>query len=284
MQIPDESPQTTLSEARNMQVTSLFIYPIKATSAISLQEAEVRPRGLAGDRRWVVVDQDGQFLQQRVLPKLAVVKTALQTDGGLLVSATDMDPLCVTPPTGEERGAATVWSDTVDAADAGPEAAAWFSQFLGLTCRLMFMDESAHRPVAPDYGQEGDVVSFADALPLLVTTEACLTDLNRRLAMPLPMSRFRPNLVVDGDAPWADDDWRRVRVGEVEFDITHPCARCVVTTIDQRTGEKSRDGEPLKALSSFRRGDKGVLFGQNLVPRSGGMVRMNDEVTVLESS
>ena len=221
------------------------------------------------------------ILQQRVLPKLAVVKTALQTDGGLLVTGTDKDPLRVRPPAGEERGNVTVWGDRVDAADAGPEAAAWFSQFLGLTCRLMFMDESAHRPVAPDYGQEGDVVSFADALPLLVTTEACLTDLNRRLEKPLPMSRFRPNLVVDGNAPWADDDWRRVRVGEVEFDITHPCARCVVTTIDQGTGEKGRDGEPLKTLSTFRRGEKGVLFGQNLVPRSGGTIRVGDEVTVL---
>ncbi len=263
-----------------MQVTGLFIYPIKATTAISLQEAEVRPRGLAGDRRWVVVDGNGQFLQQRVQPKLAVVKTELQDGGSLLVSAPDMGPLQLTPPTGQQRGNVAVWSDTVDAADAGTEAAAWFSEFLGLSCRLMFMDEEAHRPVAPEYGRQGDVVSFADALPLLMATEACLADLNQRLETRLPMSRFRPNLVVDGDIPWADDDWLRVRVGQVEFEVTHPCARCVVTTIDQETGEKSPDGEPLRTLATFRRGEKGVLFGQNLVPRSGGVIRLGDEVTV----
>ena len=263
-----------------MQVTGLFIYPIKATTAIPLQEAEVRPRGLAGDRRWVVVDQEGQFLQQRLLPKMAVIKTTPQDDGGLLVNASDMHPLHVMPPTGNERGNVTVWSDTVNAADAGPEAAAWFSQFLELSCRLMFMDADANRPVAPIYGKQDDVVSFADALPLLLATEASLADLNRRLARPLPMSRFRPNLVVDGDLPWADDNWRRVRVGEVEFEVTHPCTRCVVTTIDQETGRKSPDGEPLKTLATFRRGEKGVLFGQNLVPRSGGVIRVGDEVVV----
>ncbi len=263
-----------------MQVTRLYIYPIKATTAISLQQAEVRPRGLAGDRRWVVVNQQGQFLQQRMHAKLAIVRTALPDDGGLLVNASDMEPLSVVPPVGQQRGAATVWSDTVDAADAGDEAAAWFSQFLGLPCRLMFMDKAASRPVEPQYGREGDVVSFADALPLLLTTEADLTDLNRRLERPLPMSRFRPNLVVDGDAAWADDDWKRLRVGEVEFEITHPCARCVVTTIDQETGQKSPDGEPLKTLATFRRGEKGVLFGQNLAPRSGGVIRVGDEVNV----
>jgi uncharacterized protein YcbX len=263
-----------------MQVTALFIYPIKGTTAVSLQEAEVRPRGLAGDRRWVVVDQEGQFLQQRTHPKMAIVKTTPQDDGSLLVSATDMAPLHVTPPAGNERGDVTVWSDTVDAADAGPEAADWFTQFLGLPCRLMFMDKAAHRPVAPDYGREGDIVSFADALPLLLATEASRADLNTRLAAPVPMSRFRPNLVVDGDAPWADDDWKHVRVGEVEFEVTHPCTRCVVTTIDQETGEKSPDGDPLKTLATFRRGEKGVLFGQNLVPRTRGTIRLGDKVIV----
>lgn len=263
-----------------MQVTALFIYPIKATTAISLQQAEVRPRGLAGDRRWVVVDDNGNFLQQRTHLKLAVVKTALQPDGGLIVSATAMDPLHIAPPAGQDRSEVTVWSDTVNAADAGPEAADWFSRFLELPCRLMFMDQDSHRPIAPEYGREGDVVSFADALPLLLATDASLADLNQRLDKPLPMSRFRPNLVIDGDAPWAEDKWKRVRVGEIEFEITHPCVRCVVTTIDQETGQKSPGGEPLKTLATFRRGEKGVLFGQNLVPRNGGIIRVGDNVIV----
>ena len=263
-----------------MQVTALFIYPIKATTAISLQQAEVRPRGLAGDRRWVVVDNNGQFLQQRTHPKLAIVRTALQPDGVLIVTAADMDPLHIAPPAGQDRAEVTVWRDTVDAANAGPEAADWFSRFLELPCRLVFMDQDANRPVAPEYGREGDVVSFADALPLLLTTDASLADLNQRLDKTLPMSRFRPNLVIDGDTPWAEDKWKRIRVGEIEFEITHPCVRCVVTTIDQDTGQKSPDGEPLKTLATFRRGEKGVLFGMNLVPRNGGIIRVGDEVVV----
>jgi MOSC domain-containing protein len=269
-----------------MQVTALFIYPIKATTAISLEQAEVRPRGLAGDRRWVVVDDNGHFLQQRTHTKMALVKTTSQRNGGLLISATDMEPLTVSPPIGKERGQVTVWSDTVDAANAGPDAAAWFSRFLGLPCRLMFMDDAALRPVAPEYGQDGDVVSFADALPLLLATAASLADLNQRIGSKkqLPMSRFRPNLVVDGDAPWAEDQWKRVRVGQIEFEVTHPCARCVVTTTDQQTGEKSPDGEPLKTLATFRRGEKGVLFGMNLVPRNHGTIRVGDHVAIIDRS
>jgi uncharacterized protein YcbX len=269
-----------LSEAEPVRVTGIFIYPIKATAAISLEEAEVQPRGLAGDRRWVVVDEEGQFLQQRTHPKLATVRTLLQDDGGLQVTAAGTEPLRIAVPEGRNRQSVTVWSDTVDAADAGEGPANWFSQFMGIPCRLMFMDATAHRSVAPQYGSEGDIVSFADAMPLLMATEASLDDLNDRLDNPIPMSRFRPNLVINGETPWVDDDWKRLRVGDVEFQLTHPCARCVVITIDQETGQKSPDGEPLKTLAIFRRAEEGVLFGQNLVPRSGGVIRLNDEVTV----
>lgn len=261
-----------------MEVTGIFIYPIKGTAAVPLDRGEVRPRGLAGDRRWVVVDEHGQFLQQRVQPKMALIRTILEPGGTLWVEAPGMVSLHVVPPTGEDRLPAIVWRDTVDAADAGSRAADWFSEYLGLACRLAFMDDDACRPVDPEYGAEGDQVSFADAMPLLLSTDASLADLNRRMKKPLPMSRFRPNVVVDGAAPWEEDHWRRLRIGEVEFEVTHRCARCVVTTIDQETGEKSRDGEPLKTLATFRRDADGVYFGQNLVPRSRGTIRVGDQV------
>ena len=264
-----------------MQVTGLFVYPIKGTAAVPMQQADVHPRGLAGDRRWVVVDENGQFLQQRVEPKMALVRTSLEQDGALCVEAPGVPDLLVPAPAGTDRLSTTVWRDTVDAAAAGAEADNWFSQCLGRPCRLAFMDDEAHRPVAPEYGSEGDVVSFADAVPLLLATDASLADLNARLAQPLPMSRFRPNLVIDGVQPWAEDTWKRLRVGEVEFEVTHRCARCVVTTIDQQTGTKDRSGEPLKTLAKFRRDADGVYFGMNLVPRSAGTVKVGEQVLIL---
>jgi uncharacterized protein YcbX len=264
-----------------MEVTGIFIYPIKGTAATALQQAEVRSRGLAGDRRWVVVDEQGQFLQQRVQPKMALIHTILEPDGTLWVEAPGMVSLHVSPPTGEDRLSTTVWRDTVDAADAGSQAAAWFSEYLGLPCRLAFMDDGAHRPVDPEYGAEGDQVSFADAMPLLLATDASLADLNSRMDHPLSMSRFRPNVVVDGAQAWDEDNWKRLRIGQVEFEATHRCARCVVTTIDQETGNKDGSGEPLKTLATFRRDGDGVYFGQNLVPRSTGTVQVGDTVDVL---
>lgn len=266
-----------------MQVTGIFIYPIKATRGIELRQAEVRQRGLAGDRRWMVVDADGSFLHQRIHPRLALVETELSADGGLKVTGPGISPLQVARPAGDQRRRVTVWQDTFTAADAGLEAARWFSDVVGVPCHLTYMDQAADRPVAADYGQPGDVVSFADALPLLVTTEASLADLNRRLGQPLPMSRFRPNLVVGGSEAWEEDQWQHVYIGETHFEVTHPCARCVVTTIDQQTAERDRDGEPLKTLATFRRRDGNVYFGQNLNTRSTGAVRVGDEVRVATS-
>jgi uncharacterized protein YcbX len=264
-----------------MIVSGIFIYPIKATSAIAIPQAEVRPRGLAGDRRWVVVDENGKFLQQRVEPRLAQVHAVPAADGGLQVAAPGMSPLAIPVPGGDERIPVSVWNDTVDAARAATDASAWFSKFLGMACHLAFMDHTACRPVTSEHGGPADQVSFADTMPLLLTSEASLADLNRRLAAPLPMSRFRPNVVVHGADPWDEDHWKRVLIGEVELEATHPCRRCLVTTIDQQTGRKSPDGEPLKTLATFRRRNQGVDFGMNLVPRGAGVVRVGDEVTVV---
>jgi uncharacterized protein YcbX len=191
-----------------------------------------------------------------------------------------MTPLRIDVPSGADRLPATVWGDRVNAACAASSASDWLSKYFGISCRLAFMDQRAHRGVAAEYGRQGDVVSFADAMPLLLATDVSLADLNRRLKEPLCMSRFRPNVVLDGDVPWEEDGWKQLQIGEVEFEATHRCARCVVTTIDQTTGEKSSDNEPLKTLATFRRDSEGVYFGQNLVPRGSGTIRVGDDVTV----
>lgn len=262
-----------------MQVTALHVYPIKATAVTSLLEATVEPRGLAGDRRWMLVDEEGQCLHQRIHPQLATVKAEI-VPNGLRVRAAGRAALPVEQPTGNSRLKAVVWADTVDAADAGEEAASWFSEFMGFACRLAFMDDQARRPVSEKYSQQNDLVSFADAMPLLLSTEASLADLNRRLSDPVPMSRFRPNLVLDGDTPWAEDNWHRLQIGEVVFRATHRCVRCVVTTVDQATGNK-QGSEPLKTLATFRNFEQGVCFGQNLLPESVGQIRVGDPVQLL---
>lgn len=264
-----------------MKLNEIFIYPIKATTAVPLQQAEVRPRGLAGDRRWVLVDRYGQCLHQRTQPKLAIVKAAGNADGTLSIAAVGMESIEVPCPDGQRRESVTIWGDEVSAADAGQAAADWFTRFLGLECRLLFMDAAAIRPIAAPYGKDGDVVSFADAIPLLLATEASLADLNSRLASPLPMNRFRPNVVIDGSQPWVEEHWKRVRIGDIEFDVTHACVRCVVTTVDQQAGIKTTDGEPLKTLATFHRSDDGVCFGINMTPRNTGFIRLSDTVTVL---
>jgi uncharacterized protein YcbX len=228
-----------------------------------------------------VVREDGQFLSQRNYPKLALARALIEADGSLVLSATGRPNLHVAVPEGGERRSVTVWNDTFDAVTADQRAAEWFTDFLGTPCRLVFMDENSCRPVARKYGREGDVVSFADAAPLLLACDVSLADLNRRLAHPLEMSRFRPNVTVDGHVPWEEDDWKMIRLGDVPFEVTHRCARCVVTTIDQESGEKSSDGEPLKTLARFRRDADGVYFGQNLLPRGVGVIQLGDAVEVI---
>jgi hypothetical protein len=167
----------------------------------------------------------------------------------------------------------------VHAAEAEPAAHAWFSRYLGFDCRLVYMDEAAHRPVDPQYAPEGREVSFADGYPLLLTAEASLADLNARLDAPVPMNRFRPNLVVAGGMAFAEDGWSRVRIGAVPFQVVKPCARCVVTTIDPQTAAQGK--EPLRTLSRFRRRQGKVFFGENLIPEQPGIVRVGDPVEVL---
>lgn len=263
------------------ELSAIWIYPVKAAAGVALTEARVEARGLAGDRRWMIVDPNGRFLTQREHPRLALLK-AHAAGGALRLEAPAHGALDVpVPPPDGAAETVQVWRDTVEATPAGAEADAWLSAFVGAACRLVYMPDASTRPVDPAYGRPGDHVSFADGYPVLLAAEASLADLNGRLDAPVPMNRFRPNLVVRGSEPFAEDTWRRIRIGDVAFRVVKPCARCTVPTVDQATGVAGK--EPLRTLSRYRKKDGKVYFAQNLIAEQPGTLRSGDAVEVLET-
>ena len=176
---------------------------------------------------------------------------------------------------------AVVWDDTVAPLAGDDDSAAWLSEFLGLRCSLVYMDDACERPVDPNRAKPGDVVSFADSHPLTVLSASAIDQLNSKLAQPIPAQRFRPNLLIDGVEPHAEDSWKRIRIGEVELDLLGPCVRCQFPTIDFETGVPDANGEPIRTLIKYRRSPKGVIFSQNATPRRTGIVRVGDMVEIL---
>ncbi len=290
-----------------MFITEINIYPVKSLKGITLQDAVVEKRGLRFDRRWMLTDLEGMFFTQREAPRMATIDTAV-SDDGLTVSAPGMDAIEIPPlPDEGSRQAVTVWGSVVDAIAYNGQVSEWFSDALERKCQLVVMPETSERHVSPQFDTGGDIVSFADGYPLLLIGEASLKDLNDRLIekyhdeeygehLPLPMNRFRPNVVVKGSKAFEEDGWAKVRIGETVFRVAKPCARCVMTTIDQSKGEF--DGkEPLKTMASYRLGQQvhpgrfeslgqtatAVLFGENLIPENpGGIIKVGDQIEVLE--
>ncbi len=266
-------------------LVSVHIYPLKGCRAIDLRESVVEPWGLAGDRRWLVVGSDFQFLSQREHASLARLVVTYGQEPGIAVSCDGFAPLwAATPGPSARMLKVTIWKSTVLAAAAGPEADAWFSGFLGEPARLVYLDDPTRRAVDPDFGADGDVVSFADGYPLLATNTGSLGQLGDWLTaggdQPVPMNRFRPSVVLAGFEPWAEDRWRRIRIGAVSFRVAKPCGRCLVTTTDQTTGE--RGTQPLTMLGARRRFGQALVFGQNLIPDSPGLIRVGDPVEITE--
>jgi uncharacterized protein len=266
-------------------LASVHIYPLKGCRAVDLEESVVEPWGLAGDRRWLLVDTDCEFITQRKHPALARLEVKYGPGADITVSSDGYPPLRVAAPDGcAELLKVTVWRSMVLAAAAGLTADAWFSAYLGEPVRLVYLDDPTRRAVNPEFGADGDTVSFADGYPLLLTSTGSLDQLGEWLTaageQPVPMNRFRPNAVVAGLEPWAEDRWRRIRIGSVSFRVARPCGRCVVTTTDQTTGE--RGTQPLRMLAARRRFGKNVVFGQNVIPDSPGLIRVGDPVEVTE--
>jgi uncharacterized protein YcbX len=259
-------------------VRSLHVYPVKSAAGISLSRAEVGDRGFQHDRRFMIVDGAGQFLTQRMLPRMALISVALSS-ASLRVTGPGMRPLEIPlVPSGGSLRTVQVWRDRCEALSLGPGPARWLSELLGVTCELVYMPEATLRAVDPLFGPGR--VGFADGYPFLLASTASLDDLSRRGAS-VPMERFRPNIVVDGAPAFAEDHWKRVRIGPVEFRVVKPCARCAITTVDPALGVFSGP-EPLRTLAEFRRSEEGVLFGMNLVHEGAGVVSVGDEVTVLD--
>jgi len=253
-----------------MHLSALHIYPVKSCRGHSIPAATLDEFGLVGDRRFMVVSaEDGIFLTQRTAPRMALIETMLTAESLTLSSPGRGE---VTVPLTESAGVrrVTVWKSTTSADDCGDEPAEWLTEFLGWPLRLVRMGGTYQRPIVKPAARPGDVVSFADAYPLLITSEASLADLNDRLqeagAEPVPMNRFRPNIVVAGCPPFAEDAWTQVKVGATVLRNAGPCARCIVTTTDQLTAQRGK--EPLKTLATYRRDAEDptdVNFGSNYI-------------------
>jgi uncharacterized protein len=265
-----------------IKLSGLTIYPIKSARGIGVEESEVDQFGLRYDRRWMVVNPSGEFLSQRTHPRLTLVAPAI--DGAILrVTAPGMPPLELPlHPKDTVRGRVAIWRDDCPASWLGENAANWFSEFLGCVCSLVHMPGSVVRRPDPLFALPGSRVSFADGFPLLLLSEESLADLNRRLPEPLPMNRFRPNVVVAGGGePYGEDDWSRIEIGGLPLRVVKPCGRCVVTTTDQLTGERGK--EPLRTLATYRTRDGEVMFGQNVLHERPGRLRLGDAVVVRQA-
>jgi uncharacterized protein len=278
--LADASPNLEVSgaEGSGIRLSGLYVYPIKSCGGTAVEEWEVDERGLRHDRRWMLVDETGRFMSQRQLLRMARIGVRFAPDG-LIVDAPGMPSLGVPfrPPDGKLR-LARVWEDLVEVSSVGAEADRWFGEFLGARCRLVHLPDRSPRPVDPDYGRATDQVGLADAFPFHLISATSLAELNTRLEQPLPIDRFRPNLVVGGCEPFAEDGWGKVRIGPITLHVVKPCARCVITTVDQRTATKTK--EPLRTLATFRRKGNKVHFGQNLVHDGKGILRVGSPIEV----
>jgi uncharacterized protein YcbX len=263
-------------------------YPVKSCRGHAVPTATVEPWGLAGDRRWLVVDDDGQGMTAREHPRLILVTPALRPDGGLHLSSPDAPPLEVGVPDGDPV-AVRVHSSELTGTPAPLDAAAWFSKVVGEPARLIYLDDPTRRHPNPRFARPDDYVSFADAYPLLLATSASLAQLNDWIAEgpradegPMAMTRFRPNVVVDGTTPWEEDGWRRIRVGAAEFRVVKGCDRCVMTMTDPDTARRSK--EPIATLAKYRRWDGETWFAMNIIPDTPGVeITVGDEVEVLDA-
>jgi len=263
-----------------LQVSGLYIYPVKSLGGISLQSAELTDRGFKYDRRWMLVDQSNRFLSQREFAAMALIKMTL-TDEGILASNPSGDCLLLrVDEYTTERAPVTIWDDVCEGCFVSGEADEWFSRSLQTPCRLVYMPDDSLRPVNPRYAPDDAVTSFSDAYPFLIIGQASLDDLNSRLETPVLMNRFRPNLVFTGGAPFMEDTLTSFSINNIEFSGVKLCARCPVPNIDQETGVSSK--EPIKTLARYRTKNHKVMFGQNVIHHGLGTISIGDEIAVLE--
>ncbi|WNJ16698.1 MOSC N-terminal beta barrel domain-containing protein [Pontibacter sp. G13] len=264
-----------------MQLSEIFVYPIKSMKGISLPEAQLTDRGLALDRRWMLVDPEGMFLTARKFPRLLQMQVSIESDGLIVQDMADLAGTQVSIPFDHPAHTTMeveVWGDRCMAHALSPEIDQWFSEQIGQPCHLVYMPDDSHRPVEQPYAQHGEGVSFADGYPNLLIGKASLHHLNEKLETPVGMDRFRPNFIVDTEIPHEEDTWQTFRIGDLSFSGAKPCARCVMITINSQTGEKGK--EPTATLANYRKFGSKILFGMNLLHNQTGTLRVGDSVEI----
>lgn len=265
-----------------MYVSQLYIYPIKSLGGISVLSAELTDRGLKHDRRWMLVDEQNQFMTQREYPQMALLQTAITPEGILVFNKSNISERILVPFSIPiyKRQTVKVWDDWCESVIMPGEINDWFSGRLGLPCTLVFMPDDSLRKVDGRYTiHENDITSFSDAFPLMLIGQASLDDLNSRLNDPLPMNRFRPNIVIAGSVPYEEDEMEDFMIGDIHFYGVKLCSRCVITTINQDSLEKGK--EPLKTLAGYRMMNKKTYFGQNILYSGSGNVKTGDEIHIM---
>jgi uncharacterized protein len=265
-----------------LKLSEIYIYPIKSLGGILLNTANITTRGLENDRRFMLIDENGRFLSQREYPQLAIFQTEIEGDFLKIINkkTDEILRISLSPISQSASISVTIWDDTTSAVEVNHEASEWFTQALGIPTRLVYMHEESQRKTEPNYSLTGDeITSFSDGYPILVIGQSSLDDLNNRLEKPVNINRFRPNFVFTNGEPFEEDAWHEFTVGGVRFFGVKPCARCVMTTINQETGEKSGK-EPLLTLNKYRKAGNKILFGQNVLISQLGSVKTGDLIKV----
>lgn len=265
-----------------LSISRLYVYPIKSLGGIELSSAKLTDRGIEHDRRWMLVGEDNRFLTQREFPRLALLRTAIY-ENELIISEKGNDSEKINLhlyPEGSDLISVQIWDDVCEAIEMSKEINEWFSNKLNLACKLVYMPDVSKRKVDKHYAMNNEITGFSDAYPLLMIGQASLDDLNSRLEVPVPMNRFRPNIVFTGGDPYEEDTMKHFKINEMDLYAVKPCARCVVITTDQETAATAK--EPLKTLASYRTGNNKVYFGQNILYKQAGIIAVGDELEVVE--
>ena len=264
-----------------MILSDLIIYPIKSLAGIHLNHWQVTRTGLMYDRKWMLIDREGQFLSQRRLPRMSLISTAL-TDTQIIVSAANQSDLALDlKPILGDTVQCQIWKDECTAHLISKVADEWFSDFLNTDCRLVYLPHNQIRIVDQTYALPTDQTAFSDGFPFLLISQASLDSLNQEMQLNIGMNRFRPNLVISGCEPYAEDTWRDIKIGQIQFRLPKPCARCSIPTIDPNTGETSK--EPLATLNRLRKWQTHVYFGQNALHDRSGILQVGDSVEILKT-
>lgn len=261
-----------------LRVSELYIYPIKSLGGVQVENARLTDRGFENDRRWMLVEENNVFLSQREIAEMALLKINMLADGFEVYHVKDPKQRIFISyiSSAIQRSRVTIWNDECEAISMDSAINNWFSSMLSINCKLVYMPEDVNRFVDRKYAHNNELSSFSDDYPLLMIGQASLDDLNSKLAQPVPMNRFRPNIVFTGGEAFQEDEMHQFFINDISFACVKPCARCIITTIDQQTAIKSK--EPLKTLSTYRTQNNKVMFGQNVLYKGMGIIYIGDEI------